>query len=208
MKTLLSIVVPAYNAESFLGNCLDSILNQTYSAIETLVIDDGSTDNTLQIAKQYQAEHPNQIHVYSTENRGVTKARFSGIEKARGEWIGFVDADDELEPDMYERLYENAQIYNADISHCGHVTIVNDGERIHEFYNTGCLVLQDREKGLKDLLDGPVEPSLWTKLFKRNLLKRVIKKGTMDTSVKYNEDLLLNYLLFSEASKSVYEDFF
>ena len=207
MGELISIVVPAYNVESFLDKCLNSILKQTYSKIEVLLVDDGSKDKTLQTANRFHELYPDKIRVIHTENQGVTMARFTGIRASRGEWIGFVDADDELEPDMFERLYTNAKKYNADISHCGHKTIVNGGERIHEFYNTGRLLEQDRKSGVKDLFVGPVEPSLWTKLFRRSLVLGLLQDNVMDTSIKYNEDLLMNYYLFSRANKAVYEDF-
>lgn len=207
MGEIISIVVPAYNVEPYLYNCLNSIMNQTYPEIEILLVDDGSTDNTLQIANHFQTTFPDKVHVIHTDNQGVTKARFEGIKRAKGEWIGFVDGDDEIEPEMYERLYINAKKYDADISHCGYKTIVNGGERIHYFYNTGRLIEQDRDSAIKDLLDGPIEPGLWNKLFRKSIVCSVIDCEIMDTSIKYNEDLLMNFYLFSRADKSVYEDF-
>ena len=207
MGDLISIVIPAYNAASYLENCLASVLHQTYQDIEIIIIDDGSEDHTLEIANHYRDKYPDTFQVIHTDNQGVTKARFEGIRNARGEWIGFVDADDEIEPDMYERLYENAKKYNADISHCGHRTIVNGGERIHDFYNTGCLIVQDRRRGLEDLLAGPVELSLCSKLFRKKLLQKLLQNEKMDKSIKYNEDLLMNFFLFQKSRKSIYEDF-
>ena len=206
-EELISIIVPAYNAESYLRNCLDSIIKQTYRCYEVLLVDDGSTDNTGIIADQYRSSFPDYIRVIHTNNQGVTKARFEGIMASKGDWIGFVDADDEIEPDMYERLFHNALQYDAEISHCGHVTIVNNGERIHEFYNTGQLLLQKREEGLLELLDGIFEPSLCTKLFRKRLIRELVEDNKMLMSVKYYEDLLMNYYLFKKAECSVYEDF-
>ena len=207
MSELISVVVPAYNVEPYLDNCLNSILKQTYSDIEILLVDDGSTDNTLQVALHFQSLSPDKIHVIHTGNQGVTMARFEGIRASRGEWIGFVDGDDEIEPDMYERLYNNAKKYKADISHCGHMTVVNGGERVHYFYNTGHLVRQDRNRGLKELIDGPIEPGLWSKLFRRDLIQGLLSSDLMDTSIKYNEDLLMNFFLFRECRTAIYEDF-
>ena len=205
MNDLISIVIPAYNVGPYLADCLDSVLNQTYSNIEILLVDDGSADDTPAIADEYQTRFPDKIRVFHTPNQGVTLARFEGIKAAKGEWIGFVDGDDEVEPDMYQRLYENAVKYLADISHCGHKTIVNGGERVHEFYNTGELVVQDREKGLYDLLCGPVEPGLWSKIYRSTLILNVLQM--MDTSIRINEDLLMNVYLFNRSNKAVYEDF-
>ena len=207
MEALISVIIPAYNAAPYLKNCLDSVLSQTYRRLEIVLVDDGSTDETLEIADSYQDRFPDRIKVIHTENRGVTSARFTGVRAASGEWIGFVDADDEIEPDMYERLLSNALKYNADISHCGHQTIVNNGARVHYFYNTGRFAVQDRKTGMKDLLEGVFEPSLWNKLMKRELLLEIIAESAIDLSIKFNEDYLMNYYLFSRAKSTVYEDF-
>lgn len=207
-EPLISIVVPAYNIEAYLPRCLDSIMSQTYQNIEIVLVDDGSTDLSGQIADDYSVQYPGKFQVLHLENGGVTQARLTGIATANGEWIGFVDGDDVIEPDMYQRLLKNAQQYGADISHCGYQTIVNEGERVHYFYNTGRLVQQDRISGMKDLLSGSfVEPGLCNKLFRKTLFKSLLQTGTFDTSVKINEDLLMNYFLFKAADSAVYEDF-
>lgn len=208
MRNLISIIVPVYNIEPYVENCLASLLNQTYQNIEIIAVDDGSNDQSGKILDKYEKEYPSKIKVLHTENRGVFNARMSGIEIASGEWIGFVDGDDEIEPDMYERLIQNAMKYKADISHCGYQTIVNGGERIHYFYNTGTVIQQDRQTGLKDLLQGTfVEPGLWNKLFKKSLFDHILKDNSIDRDIRLYEDLLLNFFLFSESSSSIYEDF-
>lgn len=206
-QPLLSVIIPAYNVSGYLANCLDSVLNQTYANIEIVLVDDGSVDDTGEIADKYQELYPDKVKVIHTENHGVTMARFEGIKASHGEWIGFVDGDDEIEPDMYERLYNNAVKYGADISHCGHKTIVNGGERVHEFYNTGRLLKQNREEGLKDLLEGKFEPSLCTKMFRREMVVDMLRDNVIDPQLKYNEDVLMNYYLFKAAESSVLEDF-
>ena len=207
MDELISIIVPAYNVGPYLPDCLNSILAQTYQNLEIVIVDDGATDDSASIASAYQVQWPEKIRFLPTENHGVTAARLTGVEAARGTWIGFVDGDDEIEPDMYERLYRNAVQYGADISHCGYKTIVNNGERVHEFYNTGRLMELDRFEGVKELLAGSFEPSLCNKLFHADLLLGMLQRGEMDLSVKYNEDLLMNYYLFRSAEHSVFEDF-
>ena len=204
----ISVIVPAYNVGAYLSACLTSILNQTLQGIEIIIVDDGSSDNTGVIADNYKEKYPERVVVLHTENRGVTNARLAGVEMARGEWIGFVDGDDEIESDMYERLLNNAIKYNAEISHCGSQTIVNGGERIHYYYNTGKMVLQDHIHGMQDLLEGTfIEPSLCNKLFKIELLLDLIQSDIMDRAIRFNEDLLMNYYLFSQAYTSIYEDF-
>ena len=129
----ISIIVPAYNIAAWLPRCLDSILGQTYQNLEVIVVDDGSTDHTGDILERYAAMDA-RIRPLRKANGGVTSARLEGIRYADGEWIGFVDGDDEIEPDMYERLMGNALKYSADISHCGYQMVFSDG-RINYFIN-------------------------------------------------------------------------
>jgi len=207
MSECISIIIPAYNAEEYLENCLDSVLCQTYSNYEILLVDDGSTDDTGVIADRYQTQYSDKLKCFHTENRGVTAARFTGILAAKGEWVGFVDADDEIEPDMYERLYNNACYYEADISHCGYKVIVNHGEKVREFYNTGILLTKDNKDGLSELIGGQFEPGLWNKIYRRELVTEVVRSNEISPSIKYNEDVLMNYYLFKKAHSSVFEDF-
>lgn len=201
---MISVIVPAFNVESEIANTLNSILKQTYSEIEIIVIDDGSTDKTGRIIDTYASQYKQIIAVH-TQNQGVTAARLIGIKRAAGEWIGFIDADDEIESDMYELLLKNAELYNADISHCGYQMVFPDG-RISYFHNTGCLMQQDKIAGLKDLLDGSlIEPSLCNKLFRKTLFCGLLY-NQIDKSIKINEDLLMNYILFSEANTAIFQD--
>ena len=208
MHPLISIIVPVYNGESYLENCLDSILAQRYPNIEMIVVDDGSTDHSGVIADAYADRNPQRVRCMHTENCGVSSARLTGVRAASGDWIGFVDCDDEIEPDMYERLMENALRERADISHCGYQTIVNGGERIHYFHNTGKRIRQDHLTGLRDLLDGSmVEPGLWSKIYRRSLFYDMLQSDLVDTTIRYTEDLLMNYYLFKAAESAIFEDF-
>lgn len=210
MAVLISIIIPAYNLEKYIRRTVESVLAQTYREIEVIVVDDGSTDMTGAILDEISG-NDQRVRVIHKENGGVSRARLCGIENARGEYIGFVDGDDTVEPDMFERLYNNAAEYNADISHCGYKKIYADG-RTENFYATGRLIRQDKAKGLYDLLEGSyIEPGLCNKLFHKSLFHSLLhadgEKSIMDFSVKNNEDLLMNYCLFSQAELSVYEDF-
>lgn len=100
---LISVIVPVYNIAPYLPDCISSILRQSYTNIEVIAVDDGSTDDSWHILEKL-AEVDNRLRVIHQENGGVTKARLTGIVSAQGEWIGFVDGDDVIEPDMYERL--------------------------------------------------------------------------------------------------------
>lgn len=202
MKDTISIVIPAYNIQDYLGATLDSVLAQTYENLEIIVVNDGSKDATGAVADAY-AVKDSRIRVIHKENGGVTSARLRGVAEATGEYIGFVDGDDFIEPQMYARLMENMQTYDADISHCGYQMVFPS--RVDYYYNTGRIVKQDHTSGLQDLIAGGfVEPALWNKLFRRSLFEGLEAK--MDFSIKINEDVLMNYLLFQAASRSVFED--
>ena len=202
MKNIISIIIPAYNIEQYIAVTLDSVLAQTYSNLEVIVVNDGSQDNTGAIIDRYAAKD-SRVKAIHKENGGVTSARLRGVAEASGEWIGFVDGDDIIEPQMYERLLENALRYHADISHCGYQMVFPS--RVDYYYNTGKLIKQDRISGLRDLISGGfVEPALWNKLFHRSLFKGL--EETMDFSIKINEDVLMNYWLFRRAERAVFED--
>ena len=205
MNDLISIIVPVYNVAPFLQRSIGSIQNQTYQTLEVIAVDDGSTDDSL-LTLESLAESDSRIRVIHQENSGVTSARLAGAAAARGEWIGFVDGDDEIEPDMYERLLQNALEYGADISHCGYQMVFPS--RVDYYYNTGRIIRQDQRAGLKDLIDGSfIEPGLWNKLFHKSLFQGLFHSGKMDLSIKNMEDLLMNFYLFQNAKLSVYEDF-
>ncbi len=200
---LLSVIVPAYNIAPWLPNCLDSILAQENVELEVIVVNDGSTDNTASMLDEYAAVHP-RVKPIHKENGGVTSARLRGVKEAKGDWIGFIDGDDVIEPWMYSRLLNNALQNNADISHCGHQVCFPDG-RVQELHGTKAFYIHDIHQGLYELLDaGMVDGSLCTKLFRRELFEGL--ETWMDPSIKNNEDLLMNYYLFSGAKCSVYED--
>lgn len=202
----ISVIVPAYNVEDCLPRTLNSILAQTNHDIEIIIIDDGSTDKTYQVIDSYMKRYPGQIRGIHTDNCGVTSARLTGIKIARGDYIGFVDSDDVIENDMYELLLKNAREYNADISHCGYQMLLPDG-RIRYFYNTGQILIHDNREGIRELLSGSlIEPGLWNKLYKKELFYDLIEKNLMDISIKINEDLLMNFYLFSMSKKSVFQD--
>lgn len=205
MDEKISIIIPAYNIKDYLGKCLDSVCAQSYHNLEIIVVDDGSIDGTAEIIDQY-ASRDKRIKVIHKSNGGVTSARLAGVSVATGVFIGFVDGDDYIEPDMYRRLYDNAVHYQADIAHCGY-QMVFPNARVDYYYNSGKIKVQDKETGMKDLLEGTiVEPGLWNKLYRKSLFHVLMDSDKMSYDIKINEDLLMNFYLFREAKKAVFED--
>ena len=199
-EKLVSVIIPAYNIEDYIGRCLDSIISQTYKNLEIIVVDDGSRDYTGEILDNY-AKKDRRIKVIHKENGGVSSARNKGIEAAEGDYIGFIDGDDLIEPEMYKTLVDLLEEENADIAHCGYQMVFPD--RIDYYHNTGKKKIQTTEEGLKDLLSGEmIEPGLVNKLYKKEL----IKNCRLNETVKINEDLLMHYQLFKLSQKSVYYD--
>lgn len=201
MSETISIIIPAYNTSKYIDRMIESVCNQTYKDLEIIIVDDGSTDDTLSICNDY-AKKDSRIQVFHKENEGVTKARDFGIYKSSGKYLAFVDSDDTIEPEMYEILYNNLIKYNADISHCGHKTIFPNGN-IDYHFNTKEIRDQDNKTGVIDLMMGDkVEPGLCTKLYRKCLFNAL----QYDKSMKINEDYVINLLVFSKAKKSIFID--
>ena len=202
---LISVIVPIFNIQNEIPRCVESIIRQTYSNLEIILVDDGSTDESRQVIDRL-TEKDQRIKPVYKNNGGVTSARFAGIAAAKGEWIGFVDGDDEIEQDMYFRLLKNAKQYQADISHCGYQMCFSDG-RIHYFHDTGEIIIQDSKSAIKELLVGErIEPGICNKLYHRSLFCHLLMTNPVDYNIRNNEDLLMNFYLFMEAKNTVFED--
>lgn len=192
---MISIIVPIYNSELYLKQCLDSIRVQTYSNIEVIMIDDGSTDGSKNLAKGF-VERDKRFHLYSQENAGVSAARNVGLNKALGEYILFVDSDDWIEPRMIEELLKNIVQNNTDIACCQYDRGGAYIEKKTEIW--------DRETALKNfLIHKLINGSLVNKLFKKDILN----KKKLDLSIKYGEDALFLWkILLDVRSISVFPE--
>lgn len=203
-KDLISIIIPAYNIGDMLCTCVETVLAQTHRNIEVIIVNDGSKDNTSAVMEQLATLDSRVIAIHK-ENGGVTSARLTGVRAAKGNWIGFIDGDDQIEPHMFAQLLNNALKYDADISHCGYQMIFPS--RVDYYYNTGRIVEQTHETALKDLIDGKfVEPALCTKLYRRSLFNKLLDEQLMDPTIRNFEDLLMNFYLFRESQRAVFED--
>jgi glycosyltransferase involved in cell wall biosynthesis len=118
-KPLISVIIPVYNVEDYLHKCLDSIISQTYENLEIIVVNDGSTDNSAQICEEY-AKKDSRIKLLHKENGGLSSARNAGLDIADGEYIGFVDSDDFIEKNMYERMLNALKEYSANLVICSY----------------------------------------------------------------------------------------
>lgn len=200
MYDLISVIIPAFNVEKYLQKCLETVLSQTHRNLEIIVINDGSKDNTGRIADEF-AKNDHRIKIIHQENQGVSTARNNGLKISKGDFIGFVDADDEVAEDFYEFLLNNLQKYNADISHCG-FDLVKPNTTV-KFHDSKIILEQNKLDAIRELLSGKrVEPSSCTKLFKKSVVENLF----FATDIKINEDLLFNIEAFKKAEKIVFED--
>ena len=127
-KLKLSIIVPVYNVLPYIRKCIDSLLAQTIGDFEIILIDDGSTDGTADVLKEYAHNYPEKIQLKRVENGGQGRARNIGIEMAHGEFLGFIDSDDWIDQDMYKKLYDKSMLSGADVVVCEWLAVYPDGK--------------------------------------------------------------------------------
>lgn len=174
MEALISVIVPVYNKERFLDKLIPSLLNQTYSNLEIILVNDGSSDRSLQICQQY-ARQDKRIKLISQKNQGVSAARNAGLKVAAGEYIGFVDADDYILPDMYDSLLKHIRQYRAQIAACG----FNCQGKIVSYREGLFPAKQFLKQNMKGL-------NVWNKLFQKELVANLF----FDETLRYAEDML------------------
>ena len=186
---LISVVVPVYNAGSYLRQCLDSIAAQTYPNMEVILVDDASTDGSGQLCKEYAERDERFQYVRFPANRGPSAARNEGVGRAAGAFISFVDADDYVEPDLLEKLYRSLTESGADISTCG-----ADGIRLE----SGPARTYSRAEAVCCLAKGaPFNHVPWGKLYCAELARAC----PFDENVFYSEDLLFLYEALKQSEK-------
>ncbi len=175
-RPVISVIVPAYNVESFIGPCIDSILAQSFRTIEVIVVDDGSTDNTRQVIHQYAATDA-RVRIVTHKNSGLAVARNTGLDLACGEYVAFVDGDDLLEPGALENWLTGARRYNASIVLGGYTRISSTGVP----FPGSSVRLPSLRSGriyvpktvLRQYVRGCVFNMVWSVLFRRELFTHV-----------------------------------
>ena len=193
----LSIVVPIYNKGQFIDSCIKSIIQQTFTDFELILINDGSTDDSGEVCNTWSLKDA-RIKVIHQANAGVSAARNKGLELASGQYVGFADGDDTLEPDMYEMLLSNAKTYNADISICGVKKIFP--HKVDLYFGTKEIKIYNKSEGLTGLLRKEFLRSVYDKIYIASIAKSVQFEGSI------NEDIFYNYLIFNKSRKTVFDD--
>lgn len=164
----ISVIIPVYNVEKYIGQCLDSIVNQTYKNLEIIIVNDGSNDNSLEIINRY-SQNDRRIKIINLENKGVSFARNIGIKNSEGNYISFVDSDDYLNLNTYEKLVENLDGEDLIIFNYGRFEN-STGEIIKEKYVSDDEMQELPEE--KRYLYSKINHSCWNKLYKTEYLKR------------------------------------
>ena len=169
---MISVIVPAYNAEKWLADCCRSVFDQSLSDWELILVDDGSTDDTLSIAQKLAADRTN-VRVIHTENGGVCHARNTGLDAARGEYVTFLDADDLLMPNGLERLYDLLIEQDCDIAIGWKTNMTADGKDLGCPYERSAAIWQGTEPLERSLQAHPATYSVWGKLYRRSVVEDV-----------------------------------
>ena len=180
----ISVIVPVYKVEKYLPECIESVLAQTFTDFELILVDDGSPDNSGAICDAYAARDP-RIRVFHKENGGVSSARNLGLDHARGEWIAFVDSDDWIEREMYEKLYCAGTENGADFVWCDYWT---ESDSMVVLHRQG-VAPADAKNIISALLSGPLHGGVWKCLVRSSLLKE--NKIYFPTEISNSEDLLV-----------------
>lgn len=201
-KNVISVIVPVYNAESTVARCIESIISQEFSDFELIMVDDGSTDNSLKICRRFE-RIDKRIRVFSQQNSGVSKARNVGLSNATGEWCVFVDSDDWCEKNHLQKLMNQ----NTDITYIGYRMYDEEQNELFcrtvpAFYADGT----DFQIGLSKLIDEKnFFAIIWTKKFKMEIIKKY--NICFDEQVCISEDILFTHEFLHHANSiSVIED--
>ena len=186
----LSVIVPIYNVDQYLEKCIESIIHQTYTNLDIILVDDGSTDKSGEICDKYAVED-NRITVIHKENGGPDSARKEGISKSKGDYIAYVDGDDWIEPDMYASMIEHVKKYSVNTVICGIVENYSDRERMREpFLTEGLYDKEYFKNNLRkkifytgDFFRSSITSSLSDKIIKKSIIEKYQKRDGLETSL-------------------------
>lgn len=191
METKVSIIIAAYNIENYIERCLESVVNQTFKYLEIIVVNDGSTDNTLKKIEKFK-NNDERIIIVNKKNRGLIEARKSGFKVASGEYILFIDGDDWLDTKAIETLYKIAKNDNYDIIQYGYLIAFENGTFKNGFnYKEEKNFIND--EFLDVLLKGKINHMIWCKFIKREYIQK--NNITFPSNVSFGEDLAFSVSL-------------
>lgn len=183
---MISIIVPVFNSEKGIDRCIKSILSQTYSDLELILIDDGSSDRSAGICKQYEKKDP-RVHLVQQENRGVSAARNRGLALAKGEYLQFVDSDDYIACSMCEKLVTHIEKSGADVVICGHTELLGDVKDVRLPRIEGKVYLKELRQIYPEIFEKFILNSPCNKLYRKC---KLIEDFPEDISL--GEDLIFN----------------
>lgn len=200
----ISIIMPVYNVENYLENSIKSVLNQTFTDIELILVNDGSTDSSLEICKYY-GNRDSRIHIIDKTNGGLSSSRNAGLDVAKGEYIGFIDSDDYIHPQMYEVLYDEIIKYNSDLSICNFEKVYNHDEKLLK----SKLQTKEDSKVLSNIealhqLRGEnaiIFTVSWNKLYKKNIFDDL----RFELGFIHEDEFIIHRILYS-AKTVVYKN--
>lgn len=196
---LISIIIPIYNGEKHIEKIMNALFQQTFQQIEIILVDDGSKDDSYNLCKMFERED-SRVHTYSKQNGGASSARNYGLEKANGNYIAFLDVDDYIYPDYFEKLYCSLVKCDADMSCCNYYKMW-ETEKLPDFPKDGVDYVFNREDALLDLLYRKhITGSPCLKLYKKSTLNN--KKFPID--LIYGEDFIFTFQVLASCRKVVY----
>lgn len=202
---MISVIIPVYNAEKYLGMCLDCLAGQTYKNIEVLMIDDGSKDTSPQICDEYAERYDNFVAVHK-ENGGCSSARNLGLQKAKGDFIAFVDADDCLDADFYEILITALKQTGSDIAACSDINEYSSNINVNKKHENipAAVVFDSAESSLESMTAkvNSIEGFVWNKIWKRETLEG----AAFRTDVAIVDDAVFTWEVVSKINRSCYVD--
>ena len=188
---MISVIVPVYNIECYLKTCINLIINQTFKDFELILINDGSTDSSGTICNDF-AQIDDRIKVVHKKNEGVSAARNAGLYLAKGDYIAFVDGDDEIENNYLEILYVNAKKYDADISCCGIVQVAQD-KKVHTYCDNGFYNFDNAKKIITGFFDDRVVKEIFYGPYCKIIKAEIAKQVKFRRDIHIAEDILFNF---------------
>lgn len=199
MNKLVSIIIPAYNTGKYIANAIESVVNQTYDNIEIIIVDDGSTDDTLEKAQSLLSSQSRPYLICPKENGGVSSARNYGLRMAKGEWVLFLDSDDFLSINMIETLVCEAEKYNSQCAFCDYKAAYEGKFNVNSIYNKGSSLL-NRDELKTNYLKRKFQMVIPSTLIQKDVAESLY----FDEQCPYSEDTLYTWELIFKIDSAVY----